>query len=72
VDEKFAGTGVGRKTLAEIVQQTGLDQAKVKERLAKNKLEMKNDDTLHAIAEKRKVTPMEVLKVVLVEDYELK
>jgi len=72
VDEKFAGTGVGRKTLAEMIQQTGADPAKVKERLAKNKVEMKDDETFHDAAGKRKVTPMEVLKVVLVDGYALK
>jgi hypothetical protein len=72
VDEKFAGTGVGRKTLTEMIQQTGAEPAKVKERLAKNKVEMKDDETFHDAAGKRKVTPMEVLKVVLVDGYELK
>ena len=72
VDEKFAGTGVGRKTLAEVVQQTGVDPAKAKERLARSKVEMKDGDTFHDAAGKRKATPMEVLKVVLVENYELK
>jgi hypothetical protein len=72
VDEKFAGTRVGRKTLAEMIQQTGADPAKVKERLAKNKVEMKDSDTFHDAADKRKVTPMEILKVILVENYELK
>ena len=72
VDEKFGGTGVGRKTLFEMIQQTGQDPARVKERLAKNKVEMKDDDTFHDAAGKRKVTPMEILKVVLVENYELK
>ena len=72
VDEKFAGTGVGRKALAEMIHQTGADPAKIKERLAKNKLEMKDDETFHDAAGKRKVNPMEVLKVVLVDGYELK
>ena len=72
VDEKFAGTGVGRKTLGDVIQQTGVDPTKVKERLARNKVEMKDDETFHDAAGKRKVTPMEVLKVVLVENFELK
>jgi hypothetical protein len=72
VDEKFAGTGVGRKTLAEVIQQTGVDPAKAKERLARNKVEMKDEDTFHDAAGKRKATPMEILKVVLVENFELK
>jgi hypothetical protein len=72
VDEKFAGTGVGRKTLAEMIQQTGADRAKIKERLARNRIEMKEDETFHDAAGKRGVTPMEVLKVILVENYELK
>jgi len=72
VDEKFAGTGVGRKTLAEMIQQTGVDPAKARERLARNRVEMKDGDTFHDAAGRRKVTPMEILKVVLVDDYELK
>jgi hypothetical protein len=72
VDEKFAGTGVGRKTLGDMIRQTGLDPAKAKERLAKNKVEMKDEETFHDAAERRKITPMDLLKVVLVENYELK
>jgi hypothetical protein len=55
-----------------MIQQTGLDPAKVKERLAKNKIEMKDEETFRDAAEKRKVTPMDLLKVVLVENFELK
>lgn len=72
VEEKFAGAGVGRKTLGDMIQQTGLDPAKVKERLAKSKIEMKDEETFREAAEKRKVTPMDLLKVVLVENFELK
>ena len=49
-----------------------MDQDKIRERLANNKVEMKDGDTFHDAADKRKVTPMEILKVVLVENYELK
>jgi hypothetical protein len=72
VDEKFAGTGVGRKTLAEMIRETGVDPAQVKERLAKNRIEMKDGETFRDAADKRKVTPMEILKVILVENYKLK
>lgn len=72
VEEKFAGTGVGRKTLGEVIRQTGVDPAAVKERLAKSRMQMKNEETFHDAAARRKVTPMEILKVVLVENFELK
>lgn len=72
VDEKYAGTGVGRKTLADMIRETGADPARVKERLAKNRIEMKAGETFRDAADKRKVTPMEVLKVVLVDGYGLK
>jgi hypothetical protein len=71
VDEKFGGTGVGRKTLGEIMQETGADRSRVKERLTRNKIEMKEDETFHDAAGRRGITPLEVLKVVLVEKYEL-
>jgi hypothetical protein len=33
---------------------------------------MKDGDTFHDAADKRKITPMEILKIVLVENYQVK
>jgi hypothetical protein len=72
VDEKFSGTGIGKKTLAEICKETGFDIGHARDNLLKNNIEMKDDETLKTAVEKRKVNPIEVLKVILVDNYKLK
>jgi hypothetical protein len=71
VEEEFSGKGVGRKTLAEICREMGVDVAKAKEALRKNKIEMEDDDTMKSGADKRKVNPIDLLKVILVDGYML-
>ena len=71
VDEKFSGTGIGRKTLAEICKEAGCDISHAKENLLKNKIEMQDDETLKTAAEKYKVNSTDILKVILVDNYKL-
>jgi hypothetical protein len=71
VEEKFAETGVGRKTLAEICKETGVDIYQTKENLRRQGVEMKDDETLKEAATKRKVNPHDLLKAALVENYRL-
>ena len=71
VEEKFAETGVGRKTLAEICKETGVDIYQAKENLRRQGVEMKDDETLKEAATKRKVNPHDLLKAALVENYRL-
>lgn len=71
VEERFAGTGVGRKTLAEICKEIGVDLSLAKERLRSNGVEMNENETMKDASAKRKVNSIDLLKVILVENYKL-
>jgi len=71
VDERFAGKGMGKKRLAEVCRELGLDLNLAKERLAKNKVTAGDDQTLHDLAGKINVTPIDILKILLVENYQI-
>jgi hypothetical protein len=71
VEEKFSGTGVGRKTLAEVCKEIGADINRARESLRKNNIEMKDDEMMKDGATRRQVNPVDLLKVILVENYKL-
>ena len=71
VDEKFSGMGVGRKTLGEMCKEAGIDINQAKEKLRKVNIDMKDDETMKDAATKKNVNPMDVLKVILIENYKL-
>lgn len=66
VQQQFEGTGVGRKTLAAICNEHGLDQAAIMKKLAARKITMAPDDTLKKVADEKGELPIEVLKIILV------
>jgi hypothetical protein len=66
VVEKFEGKGIGKKTLAGICQELGLDCARVKQKLEASKMLPKDDETLKEAATRLDVVPIELLKVILV------
>ncbi|MFC1834721.1 DUF4405 domain-containing protein [Thermodesulfobacteriota bacterium] len=72
VEEKFAGTGTGRKTIDELVAQMNLDLSRIRQRLAKMKIELAPKETLKQAASRSSITPIELLKSILVESYEPK
>jgi hypothetical protein len=69
VEERYAGSGVGRKTLAEVTASMDLDMAKVKERMSDMKIEVRDEEPIKQAAERNHLEPVELLKVILVEDY---
>ena len=69
VEEMFAGTGVGNKTLSELAEQVGLEPATLTERLAKKGLSAQADLPMKQLASKNGLQPLEVLKAALVEEY---
>jgi hypothetical protein len=71
VDERFAGKGMGKKKLAEVCTEIGVELKQAKERLAKSQIQAGEEETLHDLAGKIKVTPMDVLKIILVENYKI-
>jgi hypothetical protein len=69
VDEKFAGTGIGRKELFWVLEDIGMDKKIAKERLYRNNIVLEKDETLKDAGERYNIDPMEILKVTLIEGY---
>jgi hypothetical protein len=69
VEDKYAGSGIGRKTLAEIATSMNLDAATAKSRLASMGLELKADEPLKQAAERNGLQPIELLKAILIQGY---
>ena len=69
VEEQFEGTGVGRKTLAEIIDITGVDRETAARRLAGTDIEAGADETLRQIADRHNLAPIQVLQTILVEAF---
>ncbi len=66
VEQQFEGTGVGRKTVAEMCGTAGVDLAMALERLAARGFASAPDQTLKSIADAARVTPTDVLKTMLI------
>lgn len=66
VQLQFEGKGVGRKTLAAICAEYGLDQGAIIKKLAAKNITMASGDTLKKVADERSELPIEVLKVILI------
>jgi hypothetical protein len=69
VEEKYAGSGIGRKTLAEITASMNLNKAGISRRLAGLNIDVKEDEPLKQAAERNRLPPIELLKAILIEDY---
>jgi hypothetical protein len=66
VEERFAGTGVGRKTVAQMCAETGTDEATALKRLREAGMEAAGGDTLKTVGDSRGLQPMQVLQVMLI------
>jgi len=65
VEETFSGTGLGRKTLDQIIKDLGLDTNTVYQRLKDANIEAKGDDKFKKLAEKNDTTPIKILTIIL-------
>lgn len=65
VEDAFAGKGVGRKTLAAICAETGVNLALARDRLQAAGVMAADNQTLKELADALKVTPIDVLKHLL-------
>jgi hypothetical protein len=66
IEETFAGTGLGRKTLGQIIEELAIDPQTAYNRLEKNKIEARDEDKLKALADKNDTTPIKLLTIILV------
>jgi hypothetical protein len=66
VEERFTGTGVGRKTVTQMCAETGTDEAVALRRLREAGMEAVGSDTLKAVGERRNLQPIQALQVMLI------
>jgi hypothetical protein len=67
VEETFAGTGAGRKSLGQIIRTHGLDPEAVYHRLKEDGIEANDDDKIRELASKHDSTPIKILTIILVD-----
>ena len=67
IEETFAGTGVGRKTIAQIIEDHGLDSKTAYHRLEKEGIKAKDDDKIKEIADRYDSTPIKILTIILTD-----
>ena len=68
IEETFAGTGVGRKTFGQIIEDLALDTETVRKRLKKINISVNDDDKIKDLADRHNTTPIKILTLILVED----
>jgi hypothetical protein len=71
VDLEFSGTGIGNRTIAGISEKTGVSLEMIEARMVRNGLTFEPDQTLKNIATAKNLNPLDVLKVILVENHTL-
>ena len=69
VEAQFSGTGIGRKTLAEMAAELKLDAATAEARLAMVGVKGKADDKMKAIGDAHDLDAIELVKILLIEGY---
>ena len=67
IEETFAGTGVGRKTIGQIIKDHGLDHKTAHQRLKESGIKAKDDDKIKELADKHDSTPIKILTIILVD-----
>lgn len=69
VESRYAGTGLGRKTLSEVCESIKLNVSSCSRRLVAKGFQIANDEKLKQAAERYEINPIDVLKMLLVSDY---
>ena len=69
VEARYAGTGLGRKTLAEVCESVELTVTNCVERLSGKGFDVATDKKLKQVAEQYDINPIDILKMLLVKDY---
>ena len=69
VEARYAGTGLGRKTLVEVCQSVQIGITNCVERLSLKGFSLETDEKLKQAAERYNINPIDVLKMLLVTDY---
>ncbi|KPK38319.1 MAG: hypothetical protein AMJ69_08725 [Gammaproteobacteria bacterium SG8_47] len=71
VEERFSGTGLGSKSLADLCQSLNLELSLAQARLQRAGVRAQPEERLRPIADRYQVSPIDILKVILVDSYRL-
>jgi len=71
VEEQLTGTGLGRKNIRWALAEFKLEAGKAKRRLKKSQIDADFEESFHDIADRYGVSPMDIIKVILVKGYTL-
>jgi hypothetical protein len=71
VEETFSGTGLGNKTIGQIIKEMELNPGKAYQRLKAIDIEAKDEDRLKSLADKNNTTPIKLMTTILVEDSQI-
>lgn len=71
IDARFSGTGIGRKSLATIAADIGVHPEQYRARLQTAGIQAEDNETLREIAERRQLSPIDILKVILLDGHRL-
>jgi hypothetical protein len=66
IEEAFAGTGLGRKTLGQIFQELAIDPETARNRLKKANIKARDDDSIKMLADMHHTTPINILTIILI------
>jgi hypothetical protein len=67
IEETFAGTGVGRKTIGQIIKDHELDHKTTHQKLNDRGIKAKDDDKIKELAERHDSTPIKILTIILTD-----
>ena len=71
VEETFAGTGLGNKTMGQIIKDMALNPSKVYQRLKIADIEAQDTDRLKSVADQNATTPIKIMTIILVENRQI-
>jgi len=67
IEEVFSGTGLGNKTIGQIIKDMQLDPKKVYQRLKAAHIEAEDSDTMKKVAKEHNTTPIKIMNVILIK-----
>ncbi len=67
IEEAYAGTGVGRKSVGQIIRDHGLEPKTVYQRLKAGGIDAMDDDKIKDVADKHDSTPIKILTIILID-----
>lgn len=67
VKTQFEGKGIGEKSLTQVAKENNIDMEYIKKRLSAKSISMKEGETIKEMAARQNTTPIEFMKILLVE-----